>query len=492
MTATEIDETRHLLSVAREVYAGDRAATALLDRLEVRLGEPLRLAIAGMVKAGKSTLLNAVVGEHLAPTDTGECTRVVTWYRHGEVPAVQVVLRDGTIHRLPVRRIEGELQLDTGGHDPEEVARLEVRWPSPALHTMTLVDTPGLASLSTEVSERTTRALAPEDTIPEVDAVVYLMRHLHSSDAELMEAFREATVGGASPVGTLAVLSRADEIGSGRIDAMVSAASVATRYATDERVRSMALDVLPVAGLLAQGARTLRQVDVDALREIAMLPPAAREGLLVSTDRFGTSTAVPLEVATPELRADLLARLGPFGVRLAIALLRGPVPDASALAHELTRRSGLGPLTDALTSQLRHRAELLKTRTALAGLEQLLRGCQGEVAAQLVERASSLRLGDHAFTELEWLTRLRRGAAAYLDDGQRREAERLLGARGVGIRERLGVATSDPDETRAAARTAVSRWRHIAAHPLNDPETAAAARAVVRSLDGVLTELGSP
>ena len=38
------------------------------------------VAIAGKVKAGKSTLLNALVGEEIAPTDAGECTRVVTWY----------------------------------------------------------------------------------------------------------------------------------------------------------------------------------------------------------------------------------------------------------------------------------------------------------------------------------------------------------------------------------------------------------------------------
>ncbi len=36
-----------------------------------RLGEPLRVAIAGKVKAGKSTLLNALVGDELAPTDAG-------------------------------------------------------------------------------------------------------------------------------------------------------------------------------------------------------------------------------------------------------------------------------------------------------------------------------------------------------------------------------------------------------------------------------------
>ena len=53
------------------------------------------MAIAGKVKAGKSTLLNALVGEQVAPTDAGECTRVVTWYRDGTTPRIVLHPRDG-------------------------------------------------------------------------------------------------------------------------------------------------------------------------------------------------------------------------------------------------------------------------------------------------------------------------------------------------------------------------------------------------------------
>jgi ribosome biogenesis GTPase A len=36
-----------------------------------RLGEPLRIAIAGRLKAGKSTLVNALIGRRVAPTAAG-------------------------------------------------------------------------------------------------------------------------------------------------------------------------------------------------------------------------------------------------------------------------------------------------------------------------------------------------------------------------------------------------------------------------------------
>ena len=72
---------RALLDRARHEES-DPAARETLDAAVRRLDEPMRVAIAGRVKAGKSTLLNALVGEELAPTGTRECTSIVTWYRN--------------------------------------------------------------------------------------------------------------------------------------------------------------------------------------------------------------------------------------------------------------------------------------------------------------------------------------------------------------------------------------------------------------------------
>ena len=43
-----------------------------------RLSAPLQVAVAGRIKSGKSTLVNALIGRRVAPTDGGECTRLVT------------------------------------------------------------------------------------------------------------------------------------------------------------------------------------------------------------------------------------------------------------------------------------------------------------------------------------------------------------------------------------------------------------------------------
>src|SRR6478609_10698468 len=100
-------DAESLLHTAALVYQGDPEAQRTIEELEQRLREPLRLAIAGMVKAGKSTLLNAMLGEQIAPTDAAECTRVVTWYRYSSTPTITMHPRDGEPRRMPVRRERG-------------------------------------------------------------------------------------------------------------------------------------------------------------------------------------------------------------------------------------------------------------------------------------------------------------------------------------------------------------------------------------------------
>ena len=88
----------------------------------------------GKVKAGKSTLLNALLGEELAPTDAGECTRIVTWYRYSDRPyATHLPGRRRPASRRPYARGDGALEVDLGGRDAEAIDHLEVGWPTSRL-----------------------------------------------------------------------------------------------------------------------------------------------------------------------------------------------------------------------------------------------------------------------------------------------------------------------------------------------------------------------
>ena len=103
-STTLLDSVRGLLEHATRSYAATPDAVHRLQAVLDRLDEPLRVAIAGKVKAGKSTLLNALVGEELAPTDAGECTRIVTWYRDGITYRATLEPKEGEARQVPFAR----------------------------------------------------------------------------------------------------------------------------------------------------------------------------------------------------------------------------------------------------------------------------------------------------------------------------------------------------------------------------------------------------
>lgn len=478
---------RALLRQASEAYRDSPVMTARLRDQIDRLDEPLRVAVAGKVKAGKSTLLNAMVGEQIAPTDAGECTRIVTWYRNAASPRVTLVPREGPPRQLPMSRTDGRLELDLRGNAPEDVERLVVDWPSRSLRTTTLIDTPGVASLSTQVSATSLALLAPDDRPSDADAVIYLMRHLHVTDVRFLESFHDQVSDGAAVVNTVAVLSRADEIGAGRLDALVSARTIARRYRADPKARRLCQTVVAVAGLLAETARTLRQAEFAALCELAQASRSELDTLLLSADRFSGLQAHP-SVPAPT-RAALVERFGLFGLRLATTLIRQGYGEPDRLAAELVRRSGLDELREVLATQFTERRDVLKARSALLLVERILREEPRPEAQQLAGEVERIIAGAHEFRELRMLAELR-APDVRLPADVRSDAERLLGGHGTATPNRLGLEPdADPAELRAAANAALGRWQRRAESPLSDRAASDRARVVVRSCEGILARL---
>lgn len=481
-------EVRALAAQAVGVYVGS-PVEAEVAALAARLDEPLRVAIAGKVKAGKSTLLNAIVGESLAPTDAGECTRIVTWYRSGITYRASFERRDGSMHQARFSRDGGALEVFLDGVDPADVERLVVEWPSTVLGEMTLIDTPGIGSLTADAQARTTRFLSPDDDLhTPADAVVYLMRHLHAADARFLEAFHEDGAARATPVNAIGVLSRADEIGGARSDSLKAAARIAERYRGDPGVRRLCQTVVPVAGLLAQVGGTLTEAEYRAVARVAQLPVEDADAVLVSADRF-VSAPSALGLAAEE-RAHLIDRLGIFGLRLSNALIRaGRGGSSRELADELRRRSGLDDLRRELRTQFAARRDVLKSRATLLALDALVHTHPGPGTDALGQEVERVIAGAHELDELRLLTAVRAGALR-LDEDEVVEVEHLLGSVGATLAERLGRPIDEaPDRLQVAALVAHQRWAARAEHPLSSVEVAAASRVLQRSYEGLIAQL---
>src|SRR5690606_24487506 len=154
------------------------------------------------------------------------------------------------IATLPAKRQRDRLELDLGGLSSEDFERIDVTWPVPGIGRITLIDTPGIASASHDVSRQTDRFLLPDEGATGADAVIYLLRSLHESDVQYMRALTERTRHGAATIGSIAVLSRADELASGRLSAMVSINESAERLRNSPELEGVCETVVPVAGLV--------------------------------------------------------------------------------------------------------------------------------------------------------------------------------------------------------------------------------------------------
>lgn len=489
MSDALIERARHLLDLADGAFAGVDGADALVTA-RARLDGPIRVAIAGKVKAGKSTLLNALVGEKLAPTDTGECTKIVTWYQDGHSYRVVLHPRDGSPSvQVPFTRDDGAIEVDLGGRDPLEVDRLDVTWPTSSLRTITLIDTPGVDTLSEGVAEKAYDFLDPQDAETPADAVLYLMKHIHVSDLGLLEAFHDETVSQPNPVNAIAILSRADEIGAGRVDAMASAHRIADRYGRDPKLRRLVQVVVPVAGLLAETAETLTEAEFGWLRELASVPRKEMDTYLLSADLF--IEAKPDTPLTAEQREQLIARFGVFGIRQSMALLRSKkVTTSVELARELVERSGLIELQTILTTLFVDRATLLKARSALLTIERLCEeNPHNPKSTELQREIEQAMAMAHPFTELAMIAALRTGLVIG-PDNDLYDLERTLGSTGTAPWQRLGLTeNATDDEIKTATFESIARWQRSAENPLTPLDLRQAVRVGIRSLEEIAARL---
>jgi predicted GTPase len=196
-----------------------RGLEAVLQECHERLQQPMRVAIVGLIKAGKSTMMNALLGEAVVATGTVEATFNVNWLRWGKDHSLLVHFKDG---RTPEPKSFEELEALTLRADENRdyllsIKYIEVFHPNTILKTFNLIDTPGLASHYKDDSENTIRFLQlhgkelTEVTRAEAsnaDAVLYLFsKSIHGADHAMVEQFH---MGNPTPVNAIGVLTKVE------------------------------------------------------------------------------------------------------------------------------------------------------------------------------------------------------------------------------------------------------------------------------------------
>ncbi|WP_333618886.1 dynamin family protein [Dietzia sp.] len=329
------------------------------NRLGRILFSPPRVVIVGRLKAGKSTLVNALVGENIAATGALEVTNAVTVFHHGAPARAEVVDRTGRRH--PVA--DSGSGVVTGLPVPlEDVAFVDRFLPSRAIADVTLIDTPGLATLTAENEEVAKRALLPgyDETrvaSAEADGAVFVFESLpRANEWDFVARL------GFTPLNIVGVLARSDAFGEGAMgerDAIEHAREYAGKL--DSRMDGLVSTVIPVAGLLAEASRTGR-VSEHVARQLARIDGLEREDVfeeLESTDD-GIFTALD--------RRMTLDSIGEYGT---IHGARHAARGAAEMSRWLDSVSGVDELDAFLRGELLPFAAMQRALRITGELEQL-------------------------------------------------------------------------------------------------------------------------
>jgi hypothetical protein len=448
MTASEVPLDPVRAGLDRALHALAALGPDLADhanRIGAILWSPPRIVIVGRLKAGKSTLVNALIGAKIADTAALEATSVVSVYQEGAPARIEAVLLDGS--RAPVPTERGRIHgLDIAPHD---IAYLH-RWlPSAAIRDYTLVDTPGLATLTAENEARTRRVLIDgydqtRTASVDADAAVFLFDGAPRADE--IDFLRQL---GFTPLTTLGVLSRADGFGEGALgarDPLAHAGEHATRLSA--QLADTVMTVVPIAGLLAETSHTgaITEADARALHAMHGIDPFDLIDLLDSDD----DALVP-----PHMRGRLVDLLGEYGTIHGRSVA---AQGAAALNDWLVTHSGVPRLQNLLASHLGVFAAVKRAHRILGELDRLAYSRpERERIRDIVDRLRS----DPALHTVVLFGHLEAMLGADPASPVTHELRRLVEHPSPAMK--LGLSpTAGPDHVRAAAQDKLA-WAHAQA-----------------------------
>jgi GTPase SAR1 family protein len=547
ITSSSFPDTRGVFRECAAIAAqGGSSLLPLADqfrRASERLGEPMRLAVVGQIKRGKSTLVNALIGQQVAAPGQLELPFAVSELRYGDQPAVFVRYKDGSSEGpMPLMVLESLTRADPAKADrSRKIQKLEFALPNEFLRSFQLADTPGLSSIGQIDAEKTRSFLGVsavfdkdaerlamretlsamgrtahdvhEESVSEIakaDAVLYLFSHgLREDDYDTVGELLDSAHDTATPLRAIAVLTRCDQFwppdrdlpGSPDLvtyDPMVAAGKIAERYMDRADIRRLFYTVAPVAGLLGTAAYSLTNEEFGWLDDLGKIEPGILVRRLRDVSRFVAAEQLP-DVRLPvAMRKRLIGRLGAWGIHLTCGYLRNGFGE-DEIRDRLVADSGVARLRELIAGHFGNRASIIKLDHEIREVTAEIGRCR--IKAQLIDgqvpegleiiaaKVERLRVGEHLSAEISALSALYNGELSLRDD-EVREILTVTGEYGTTCAARLGLPEDTPVwNLAAAAERLAAEWARRECDPTLNAATLRAARTVRRSYDQIAHQI---
>jgi small GTP-binding protein len=158
----------------------------LIDKLRTNR---FNLVVMGAFKRGKSTLINALLGEAVLPTAIVPLTSVVTILGYGEKLDIQVHFHNGQSRRITKDELPDYITEKGNPQNRKGVREVEIAYPSDYLKDgVRIIDTPGVGSVYTHNTD------VAYNYLPQVDAAIFVVTvdpPLSHAEQEFLQDIRE-------------------------------------------------------------------------------------------------------------------------------------------------------------------------------------------------------------------------------------------------------------------------------------------------------------
>jgi GTP-binding protein EngB required for normal cell division len=137
--------------------------------IKKRLYGTFNIVIAGDFKRGKSTLINAIIGEDVAPASVTPETVTINKFSFSETPSAEAILKNGKKASLSYNELNRNAIEKIAGQLPSEIDFIDIKSNTEILRDISIVDTPGIGDLLKAFDQQVT------DYLVSADALIYVI-----------------------------------------------------------------------------------------------------------------------------------------------------------------------------------------------------------------------------------------------------------------------------------------------------------------------------
>ncbi|MEN8270887.1 dynamin family protein [Acinetobacter baumannii] len=175
-----------------------------LTNTKSELVTTLKVFLIGEVKAGKSTLINALVGIDVSPVSIVEATVAIAEIGYSEKPSVKVQYTNGNSKVISHDELLGFWGTDSAIlQQAEEIEKFIIKTDKHQFKELLLIDSPGLGTVTIQNEELT------KNIMQEVDLALWVFNANHLGQTNIMQQVSELAKLG-KPI--IAVINKIDEV----------------------------------------------------------------------------------------------------------------------------------------------------------------------------------------------------------------------------------------------------------------------------------------